>query len=260
MATSNEMIRPVILSRPAKTAVGCLILSAKPGVPAQAAIEHPRTTALSQLRAIIAKNRARRINVPRASSRGSRLPAKPGEMKARSAARRPGLIVAARGLSVASMHDRTLRAQRARRSRGIAVMRQFPFARAIVLVCGRRIDRLMKPAIPAGRRHRGLGNAVIDHPATLEAERRIDLAAAGAVIPVAELVFADEFAVPMGMEQCVEGRPVPPSEVSEQEQFQVHRGPGRHKRNRRLERARTMARAARPVQRQTGAPLTSAEP
>src|SRR5271154_5326740 len=55
MATSNEMIRPVILSRPAKTAVGCLILSATASVAAQAAIEHPKTTALSQLRAFIAK-------------------------------------------------------------------------------------------------------------------------------------------------------------------------------------------------------------
>src|SRR5271155_5351855 len=56
MATSNEMIRPVILSRPAKTAVGCLILSATAGVAAQTAIEHPKTTALSQLRAIMLKS------------------------------------------------------------------------------------------------------------------------------------------------------------------------------------------------------------
>ena len=36
-ATSNEMIRPVILSSPAKIAVGFLILSAWAGVPANAA-------------------------------------------------------------------------------------------------------------------------------------------------------------------------------------------------------------------------------
>ena len=39
---------------------------------------------------------------------------------------------------------------------------------------------------------RGFSIAVVDHPAPLEAERRIDLAALGPVVAVALLVFADD--------------------------------------------------------------------
>ena len=63
------------------------------------------------------------------------------------------------------------------------------------------------------RRHRGLGDSVGDHPAPLESERRIDLAAAGPIIGVAERVVPDQFAVAAGVIRGgVEGRPVPPGE------------------------------------------------
>ena len=76
---------------------------------------------------------------------------------------------------------------------------------------------MVQPAVPAGRRHRGFREAVVDHPAPLEAQRRIDLAAARAVIGVAELVVADQLAVAAGVEQRVERRAVPPGEESQEE-------------------------------------------
>src|SRR5271169_4004429 len=54
IATSNEIIRPVILSRPAKTAVGCLILSASAGAQWQTPTAHPRAKDVSQFRAFMA--------------------------------------------------------------------------------------------------------------------------------------------------------------------------------------------------------------
>ena len=63
----------------------------------------------------------------------------------------------------------------------------------------------------------GLRDPVIDHPAPLEAERRIDLAALGPVIAVAELVLADEFAVEPRPQLGAESLAVPPSEHPQQE-------------------------------------------
>jgi len=94
----------------------------------------------------------------------------------------------------------------------------------------RRIDRVMQPAVPARRRRRGFGDAVIDHPAPLEAERRIDRSAARAVVGVAELIVTDEFALTPRIEERVEGRAVPPREEPQEKVFDLHEsrlpGPG----------------------------------
>ena len=55
---------------------------------------------------------------------------------------------------------------------------------------------MVQPAIPVGRRHRSLALPGINDPAPLATEGRIDLAATRAVIDVAELVLADDLAVP----------------------------------------------------------------
>ena len=70
----------------------------------------------------------------------------------------------------------------ARHTGHIGNVRLFPFARARRAASGRRqIDGVMTVAMPRRRYPRSLGKPVIDHPAPLEAERRIDLAALGAV-------------------------------------------------------------------------------
>ena len=57
----------------------------------------------------------------------------------------------------------------------------------------------MQPAVPTRRRHRGFGDAIVDDPAALETKRGIDLAAARAIIGVAEFVVTDELAVSVGV-------------------------------------------------------------
>src|SRR5690606_39932845 len=64
--------------------------------------------------------------------------------------------------------------------------------RLIVLFGRRRVDSVMHPAMPGWRHRRGFSVPVIDHPAPLEAEGRIDLATPGAEITVAALVFRSE--------------------------------------------------------------------
>src|SRR5207237_3022023 len=81
------------------------------------------------------------------------------------------------------------------------------------------MDGLMKPAMPGRRPPRRLGITVIDHPAPLEAERRIDRAALGAEIAVALLVGAHQFTEPPGPQLGAEGLAVPPCEELEQKQF-----------------------------------------
>src|SRR6202167_3093885 len=77
----------------------------------------------------------------------------------------------------------------------------------------------MDPAMPGRRDAGGLGIAVIDHPAPLEAERGVDLAALGAEIAIALLVFADQFAEPPGPQLRPEGLATPPREDFEKKQF-----------------------------------------
>src|SRR6266480_1944470 len=98
-------------------------------------------------------------------------------------------------------------------------MRLFPLARAVALVGRRHIDGVMQPAMP-GRRDAGrLGQAVINHPAPLEAECRVDLAAAATVIAVALLVLADQFTEPPGPQLRTKGLAVPPRKQLKQKLF-----------------------------------------
>src|SRR5262245_12140392 len=108
---------------------------------------------------------------------------------------RPGLVVAG-GFGPAPLRQsRPAGPMRKWRAGEIGPMRLFPRVPLGLVQRWRHVLGLQQPAVP-GRRHLGgLGEAVIDHPATLESERRIDLAAARAVIAIAELVGADELAI-----------------------------------------------------------------
>src|SRR5690348_12030666 len=100
-------------------------------------------------------------------------------------------------------------------------MRLLPLARGVGRLGRRQVDGVMHPAMPGRRNPRRLGQAVIDHPAPLEAERRIDLAADGAVIAVALLVRADQFAEPPGPQLRAKGLAAPPGEELEKKLFHV---------------------------------------
>jgi hypothetical protein len=80
----------------------------------------------------------------------------------------------------------------------------------------------MQPAVPGGWHHRGLGVAVIDHPAPLKAERRVDCAAAGPIVTIAKLVLADGLAIEPRPQLRAERLTVLPSEEFQQKLF--HRG------------------------------------
>src|SRR6185436_20892406 len=92
------------------------------------------------------------------------------------------------------------------------------------LVGRRHVDGVMHPAVPGRADLRSLGIAAVDHPAPLEAERRIDLAALGAVIDVAEFVLADALAIERGPQLRAERLAVPPSEKAQEEGLHFHRG------------------------------------
>src|SRR5262245_34107942 len=88
------------------------------------------------------------------------------------------------------------------------------------LVLGRRyVNGVMQPAVPGRRHGRGFGETVVDHPSPLAPQRRIDLAAPGAVVAVAELVLADELAVERGPQQRAERRTVPPGEKTQKKRL-----------------------------------------
>src|SRR5882757_6628376 len=106
-------------------------------------------------------------------------------------------------------------------------MRLLPGACDIFLVGRRHIDGVVDPAMPGWRNRGGFGVAVVDHPAPLEAERRIDLTAFGAKILVAELIFADALAIERGPHLRAEGLAVPPGEDSREEGREFHSHPPR---------------------------------
>src|SRR5712691_10784960 len=83
---------------------------------------------------------------------------------------------------------------------------------------------MVHPAVPRRRDGRGFGGAVVGHPAPLEAERRIDLAALGAVIAVGELVLADELAIERGPKLRAKSLTVPPGEKAQEKGFHRSRG------------------------------------
>src|SRR6476620_7350335 len=136
-----------------------------------------------------------------------------------SPARDPGLVVA-RGLRPAALRQsRTGGTVRPRRAGAVGPVRFPPRARDDRFLRRRHIDSVMHPAVPRWRNARGFDGAIVDHPAPLEPERRIDLATLGAVVAVAELVLANELAVKGGRQQRAEGRPVPPGEEAQEKRF-----------------------------------------
>src|SRR5262245_35763438 len=81
---------------------------------------------------------------------------------------------------------------------------------------------MMNPAVPSRPNDGGLRQTFVDHPAPLEAERRIDSASFRAVVAIAVLVLAHKFAVARGPHQRVEGRAIPPGEKTKQEFLHSH--------------------------------------
>src|SRR5437667_3576681 len=134
-----------------------------------------------------------------------------------SLARRPGLIIAGRGVAAVLGKRRAGRAIGLRRAGEIRPVRLLPGPGLHNLLGRRHVDGVMQPAMPARRHLRGLRIAVVDHPAALEPERRVDLAAAGSVIAIAELVGPDRFAIGPGPQLGPERGAVPPGEEAQQE-------------------------------------------
>src|SRR6266436_10341274 len=136
-----------------------------------------------------------------------------------SVPRLPGLIVAGGLGAAAACQDRAGGPVGHRRPRQVGNMRLFPGMRLVGLFGRREVDGVVHPAVPRRRNAAGLGIAVVDHPAPLEAERRIDLAATGAVIAVALFVLAHQFAEPPGPQLRAERLAIPPCEKLEQKLF-----------------------------------------
>src|SRR5712692_5747433 len=134
-------------------------------------------------------------------------------------ARLPSLVIAGGGRPAARLQRRARGPVGVGRAGEIWPVRLLPLARRVVLLRGRHVDRVVQPAVPGRRHARGFGEAVIDHPAPLEAQARIDLAATRAVVAVAEFVLADELAVEPGPQLRAEGLAVPPSKEFEKEIF-----------------------------------------
>src|SRR5215468_3120154 len=108
---------------------------------------------------------------------------------------------------------------RARRAGEIGSMRLPPGPRRDMVLGRRGVDRVVQPTVPFRRYERGLGGAAVDHPASLEAERGIDLATLRAVVAIAEFVLAHELAVERGPQQRAEGGAVPPGEEAQEKRF-----------------------------------------
>src|SRR5438552_16885493 len=101
----------------------------------------------------------------------------------------------------------------------IGPVRLPPRPRSNVFLRRQGINGVVQPAMPGRRHDRSLRGAAINHPASLESEPRIDLAAPRAVIAIAELVLAYELAVERGPQQRAEGRPVPPGKEAQKKGF-----------------------------------------
>src|SRR3954447_17696161 len=97
-----------------------------------------------------------------------------------------------------------------------------PRPRLVSFLGRRRVHDVMHPAVPRRADHRSLGVITIDDPAPLEAEGRIDLAALRSVIPVAELILADELAITERPQLRAEGLAVPPGEDAREECGDFH--------------------------------------
>src|SRR5258707_3519255 len=81
---------------------------------------------------------------------------------------------------------------------------------------------MVDPAMPSRTDGQGLSQTFVDHPAPLEAERRIDSTSLRPVVAIAVFVFAHELAVARGPHQRIEGRAIPPRKKAEQEFLHSH--------------------------------------
>lgn len=120
-------------------------------------------------------------------------------------------------------------------------MRLLPRAGRVALLARGQVDVVAEPAAPARRDLRGVGVAVVDHPAPLRADRAVDQRPLRAVIRVAVVVAADEVPAARGVERERHRLPVPPREDAQQRVLERHRRP------RAIRRAATEAGAHRAV-------------
>src|SRR6185369_2954556 len=137
--------------------------------------------------------------------------------------RNPSLVVAGRLGPAALRQGRAGRALGGRRAGHVGPVRLLPGPGLVRLLGWRRVHGVMHPAVPRRADLRGLGVVAIDHPAALEEKRRIDLAALGAVVAIAELVLADELAIERGPRLRAEGLAIPPGEEAQEERLNFHR-------------------------------------
>src|SRR4029453_1146320 len=131
----------------------------------------------------------------------------------------PGPVIACRLRTAAGGQGRARRSVGRRRAGHIWPVRLLPRVRLVAFLSWRRVDGGMQPAGPRGRRAWGFRVAVVYHPAALEPECGVNLAAAGTIIAVAEFIFADIFAIHPGPELGPECLRIPPGEELEQESF-----------------------------------------
>lgn len=94
----------------------------------------------------------------------------------------------------------------------IWLMGQLPFMRLIILLRGRHVRGVMKPAIPAWGHLAGLRLIRINHPTALKAQNRVNFAPAGAIIEIAELIMSDQLPLQPCVETRIDRLAIPPSE------------------------------------------------
>src|SRR3954465_15972376 len=109
------------------------------------------------------------MNTGTVAAKGRRRPASRSLL-----ARGPGHVVARGSPPLPPGQLRTRRPVRVRRAVLILHWRLLPCLRLVVLLARREIDVVAEPAAAARRHLRGVGVAVIDHPAPLGADRAVD--------------------------------------------------------------------------------------
>src|SRR5579862_850038 len=131
----------------------------------------------------------------------------------------PGLVVARRLGAATLSQGRPARTMSPRRTGQVRPMRFLPRIGFGLVLRRRHIDGVMQPAVPARRYCRSLGDTVVDDPAPIKTERRINLAVFCAVIAIAEFVVADKFAVEPSRQLRAEGLTIPPGKKAKQKAF-----------------------------------------
>ena len=106
--------------------------------------------------------------------------------------RPPGLVVSGRVRPLAARQDAARRPVRLGRAGHVHAVFLLPRPRLVGLLGGRRVDRVVHPAVPFRRYLGGLGQVLVDHPAARHAERADALVLH--VVAVALCVGADQLA------------------------------------------------------------------